>query len=138
MKNTTKLMITTAVLAISAGIASAQSLKADIPFSFQAGSRMLPAGEYTVRMTGTHGDVVVFRNAAAKETAIVLPAGTAYPSKEWKAAGNAVLSFECGTTRCALTRMWTGESVAYTFRYSRPAGVERASITEVRLTRATE
>src|SRR6516225_3285372 len=47
---TTKLMMTAGALAIATGIASAQQYRADIPFAFRAGDRVLAAGTYVVRV----------------------------------------------------------------------------------------
>ena len=49
MKNlTTNLMLAAIALAAASGVASAQQLKAEIPFSFRAQGTLVPAGPYTV------------------------------------------------------------------------------------------
>ena len=59
---TTKLTIAAAFLALATGIASAQTLKADIPFAFRAGAKMMPAGEYTVDTLSSSVGMVALKN----------------------------------------------------------------------------
>ncbi len=52
-KLTTKLMIAAAALVVAAGAASAQTMKAEIPFAFRAGDKVMAAGTYRVETLST-------------------------------------------------------------------------------------
>src|SRR5271169_4577719 len=45
---TMKMMVAAATVVVAAGTASAQNLKADIPFTFRAGGKVMAAGTYRV------------------------------------------------------------------------------------------
>ena len=107
---TTRMMIAAATLVVAAGSASAQGLKAEIPFAFRAGSVMMAAGTYQVKVDTLQSGHPFFRIGSVDGERVVLLAGTTPrdPKKEWAAAGKAVLSFECGIGRCALAEIWTG------------------------------
>jgi len=132
---TTKLMMTAAALAI-ASVASAQTYRAEIPFSFQAGGKLMSPGTYMVRMNDPQQKLVVFSNYDAKQAVILLT----YPGESRKdMTGNAApsLTFECGIGRCALARLWTGSTgPAIAFPHRRPGNSEQASLTEIRLVKS--
>jgi hypothetical protein len=137
--NTTKLMIATALLTLATGVASAQVLQAEIPFAFRVGSKVMAPGTYTVRVDGQRHNLVILSNFASKNSAIVLPIGPAEVPKEWKAKGDPAMSFECGVGRCELARMWTGYGdPALSFPHHNLGRDERASVTEIKLVRASE
>ena len=136
-KTTTRLTIAAAFLALAAGVASAESLRADVPFAFRIGNKLMAPGSYLVQITGATNNVVTLRNATTKEIGLALPIALAEPSMEWKANGDAVLSFECGVDRCALTRIWSGGSApADSLAHPKLAAGEQASVTLVRMSRA--
>jgi len=105
----TRKMIAAATLVVAAGSASAQYLKAEIPFAFRAGNEVMAAGTYQVKTTTLQsgGPLYEIRSAGGQS---VLLAGTTQrdPQKAWAAAGKPVLSFECGVGRCSLSEVWTG------------------------------
>jgi hypothetical protein len=116
MKNVmTKLMIAAAAFVAVAGTASAQTLEAKIPFAFRASSKVFTAGTYSVQMTrtATAGQMLIISNPDGKHDLLTL----AYPSGEakraWRSTGDAVLSFQCGVSRCILTDIWTGAGPVY-------------------------
>jgi hypothetical protein len=123
MTNFTKnFLVAAAALAVAAGGASAQSLKADIPFAFQVHGKVMPAGTYRVDQI-TAADVYRFRNDHSGQAVLVLPATKHDARKEWKAEGSAKLAFECGPASCALTELWDGTArPSYTFH--RPKNVD--------------
>ena len=123
MTNFTKnFMIAAAALAVAAGGASAQSLKADIPFAFQVRGKVMAAGTYRVDQIGS-AEIYRFRNNNDGQAVLVLPAAKHDPRKEWKADGDAKLAFECGPAGCALTELWDGTGrPSYTFH--RPKNVD--------------
>ncbi len=111
MKNVmTNLMIAAAAFVALAGTASAQIMEAKIPFAFRASDKVLPPGTYKVELRALQtGDrVLVITNPSGKHRtfSIARPNGAANP--EWKAAGDAVLSFQCGVSRCAMKDIWMG------------------------------
>jgi hypothetical protein len=122
MTNFTKnLMVAAAALVVAAGVASAQTLKADIPFAFQVGNKALAAGTYTVDQPTAGSEVYRVRNE--KDGAIVLARTRQDPSKDWKAEGTPKMAFRCGAARCALVGLWDGTGrPAYTF--AAPKGVD--------------
>jgi hypothetical protein len=66
-------IFTVAALAASAALAqSSTPAKANVPFNFIAGTRTLPAGEYTVMTQGPAADTVIIRSADGKGAVIVL------------------------------------------------------------------
>jgi hypothetical protein len=140
MKNPmTKAMIAAAVLAAATGVASAQPLKAEVPFAFRAGGKVMPPGAYSVEIAGPRHEIVILRNYAAQETALLIASNPDEPSKAWVSRGIPVLSFACTMVRCSLVHIWNGTpDPALTFPRTVRRGEERASITEIPLVRATE
>ena len=131
---TKKMMIAAAAVVVASGVASAQTMKAEIPFTFQAGkSAPMAAGTYHISSIYHATGTAMFRLASEDgHTAILLvPNGAGDPKAEWEAAGNPLLNFECGANRCALVGLWTGaRNPAY--RLSRPkAGAEEPMRTAV-------
>ena len=111
MKNlTTKMTIAAAAFVAAAGIASAQTMEANIPFAFRASGKVLPAGTYKVQLlrepSGNPQFVIRGQESNDAVLSIGYPEGDA--KKAWQTAGNAVLSFQCGISRCALSEVWMG------------------------------
>jgi hypothetical protein len=112
MKNVMTKMTIVAALVAAAGVASAQTMVANIPFAFRANGAVFAAGTYRVqvqnRATGTA--LVSIQSADRKEHALAL----AYPGKDakaaWVDAGQAVLTFQCGVSRCVMTDVWMGDT----------------------------
>jgi hypothetical protein len=111
---TTRMMIAAATLVVAAGSASAQSMKAEIPFAFRAGGVVMPAGTYRVQTDNHLGGHPYFLIGSVDGGRSVMLVGTVPhdPKKAWAAAGEAVLSFECGVSRCALSEVWNGPDKA--------------------------
>jgi hypothetical protein len=107
---TTRMVIAAATLVVAAGSASAQAMKAEIPFAFRAGGVVMAAGTYQVRATTQSSGYHYFQIRSVDGGPSVLLVGTAPrdPQKEWAAAGKPVLSFECGIGHCALAQVWNG------------------------------
>jgi hypothetical protein len=114
---TARLTIAAATLVVAAGSASAQVLKAEIPFTFRAGSVVLAAGTYQVSADHKNGQPMYRLWSETDHKSILLVAGAARdPQQAWVANGHPVLSFECGVSHCALAGIWAGsETPAYTF-----------------------
>ncbi len=125
MKNlTSKMMMAVATLAL-AGAASAQTLKADIPFAFQVGSKVMAPGSYLVSRNAGDG-IEIFRlyNVGDKNSALSIPDVKHDPAKDWNADGKPRLAFECGS-RCFLAEIYPGaSSVSYKISHPKPRGEE--------------
>jgi hypothetical protein len=110
MTNVTKSIMVAAAALTLAGVASAQGLKADIPFAFQVGNKLMQPGSYVINRVSSSG-VEMFRlwNPTVHEAAITVASAAHDPAKEWKADGKARVVFACGASRCALSELWDGE-----------------------------
>ena len=89
-----------AALIVTAGIASAQNgLKAEVPFAFHVGSKVMVLVTIHVRMlSGTNGGhAMIVNNYAAKRSYIVLPKQVGDAPKSWVASGQAKLGFDCSS-----------------------------------------
>ena len=103
MKNATvKLMMAAVALAASAGMASAQTLEANIPFAFRAAGKVFAPGTYRVHLRDSAtGKGIIAITGADHETALAVSSPTGAMKKAWGANGDGVLSFRCGESRCA-------------------------------------
>jgi hypothetical protein len=128
MKNlTTKLMFAAAAL-VAAGAASAQTMKADIPFAFQAGGKVMAAGTYRVDLKGQAGLVTIL--GTAREGAVIVTPITHIERKE----NTAKLVFVCGRGLCSLVQAWPGYSEdGLLFRTPKLDRNEEASLTVIHL-----
>ena len=119
-KLTTKLMIATAALVAAAGTASAQTMRASIPFEFRVGNRAMAAGTYRV-YSSPHTSAPIFEllNVSSGGSAILLAPIPGDPRKEWEAEGNPKLEFACGSGRCALVQLWAGPG-SHAYKVRRP------------------
>ena len=88
----TRAMIAATVLLATAGTASAQALRADIPFTFKAGGASLQPGSYEVLLNNNH--VVTMRNIYSGDAIFAMPIAQKDPEKTWIAAGKPMLEFE--------------------------------------------
>lgn len=123
---TTRMMIAAATVVVAAGVASAQSMKAEIPFSFRAGNTMMAAGTYQVTNLGLQSGGPMFRLAAAggRNTIALLPRAASDAKKDWEKAGNPLLRFECAGANCFLAAVWTGPGTPQ-YNFSHPKlGIE--------------
>jgi hypothetical protein len=128
-------MLAAIALAAASGVASAQQLKAEIPFSFRAQGTLVPAGPYTVTkyITGG-GPKFLLRNAASGDSILLTNAIPGDPNKAWESSGAAVLEFECGDSGCALNRLWSrGGPPAYRFSHPNAVKGERTHLAVIRL-----
>ncbi len=127
---TNKIMMAVAALAL-AGVASAQSLRADIPFAFQVGDKLMAPGPYLVYVNNSSG-TELFRlyNVEEKQGALTLADFKQDPAKEWKADGKPRLAFECAS-RCALSEIWTGSGSQISYRMHTPKTHEEVRVAVV-------
>jgi hypothetical protein len=119
-KLTMRFMIATAALVVVAGVASAQTLTAQIPFEFRVGNRVMPAGTYQVGLASSVSSAPLFllRGDYSRGSAILVAQAREDPRKAWAAEGGAKLEFACAGGRCALAELWDGfrGGPAYRFR----------------------
>ena len=134
MKSTwNKLTMTAAALTIAAAVAGAQTYRAEIPFAFQAGGKVMSPGAYRVEIVSSQRGILKVANWDAHETALLMSNGLA-DSRKASATEAPVLTFECGIGRCALARFWTGSNdPALTFHHRDLGTDTRASLREIRL-----
>ena len=104
-----------ALLAV-AGSASAQVLKAEIPFAFRASNTLMQPGSYELVGIRT-SNVVMYslRNVDTHSAVLLSTYVLRDPAKDWVKAGTTRVAFSCSDNRCALSDLWTGGSSAYGF-----------------------
>jgi len=116
----TRWMIAAAAMAAVAGSAAAQTYKAEIPLSFQVGSKIMQPGEYRIYMHG-NSDSAAFTlyNVDTKTVEGLVALRSGQVDKAWQ-QGVPVLVFECTGSDCLLRQIWNGDSRA--FQFPRPRG----------------
>ncbi len=106
---TRRLMIAAAALAAAAGSAYAQSLKADIPFTFHTAGATLSAGTYMITPTYSTGrQYLTIRNVDTGAAAMLSQYINAVASKAMEWDNTAKLTFECSKRACVLRELWKG------------------------------
>jgi hypothetical protein len=128
---TLNLTIAAAALTVAATTASAQSLKAEIPFAFQTGTARMQPGSYAVDVGSASGaqSTVRLRNLDDGKSVIKLPMALDDTPARWKATGTPVIEFACTDGYCSLARIWTGDGSARAFEVPKAkAGEHMASI----------
>ena len=90
------------LLTVSAAQAQEPRVKANIPFDFVVGDRVMPAGEYMVIPTGSTGLVIAISSETKPETALAttFACATSGPSKDTK------LVFHSLAGRYFLSQVW--------------------------------
>ena len=135
---TSSLMMAVTALTITAGAANAQSYRAEIPFAFSAGGKLMAPGIYQVKIETVHR-LAIFSNFDAKQTVVAMSPSQDTPGKAMLAKGEPIVSFECGVGRCALTRLWSGAAEPVLTFPARGIGrEEHALVTDIRLVRASD
>jgi hypothetical protein len=121
MTNFTKnLMTAAAAVVVSAGLASAQGLKADVPFAFSVGGKVLPAGTYQI--SSVRASAPIFGLDGENGRAVAMAQAAHDPAAAWSADGKARLVFACGDS-CVLREIWTG-GISPAYRFSQPKGTD--------------
>ena len=126
----TKTMFATAALALAASVASAQSLKAEISFAFQASGKRLAPGTYNV-VKENYGATTVYRLVSRENgTNIVVPTVVPHdPPKEWAKRGEPMLAFACSEAGCHLAELWaSGGAPAYHIRHPKSQDIRIAYV----------
>ena len=135
-KLTMNLMVAVAALVSAGGVASAQSMKAEVPFRFQAAGAWLEPGTYMVEQLAGSSSIGIYRlrntdngGAVLAVSLSRLDTGRSYP-------GLGKVVFECAAGRCALIQLWDGaREVAYQFGHPKRSKIEAmsAAVIEIRL-----
>ena len=115
MKRYTNIAATAAVvLMITAGVASAQStMKAEVPFAFTVGNKVIDAGTIRVRFSGENVKLLLVDNFATKQAYLAMPKSYGDAPKNWVESGQARLLFDCSTGTCTLAQVWQGQGSVY-------------------------
>jgi hypothetical protein len=116
---TMRLMIGATAFVAVAGVASAQSMDAKIPFAFRANGKVFAPGTYRVTVKTGGTALLTIRDRVSGESALAVGTATD-PNKTWLSTGDAVLSFQCGVSRCALSKVWTGNASTPAYSISTP------------------
>jgi hypothetical protein len=90
--------------------------KANIPFSFQAGSARMPAGEYQVRQSPTGGGTqqMISRTDSSAATFVLTNVADSRHT-----SGNPKLIFHCYSNDCFLSEIWNGSGQGWKLLESR-------------------
>jgi hypothetical protein len=114
----TNFIMAVAAMAVAAGSASAETLKADIPFTFRAGNTLLTPGAYKLKMSvSINRHFILMQNEDTGASVMLATFVQGDASKNLKAKRVPALAFVCDNARCALTELWTGgEASSYYFR----------------------
>ena len=126
-----QMIVAAAALAMAAGTASAQTLKAEIPFAFEVAGKTLPAGRYDVSQIETN--VYNLRSTDNRNSVLAEPIARQDPQKAWRISGKPKLAFACSGERCRLVELWNGGATADRFYWpkSLDMGV-RIAVVEMR------
>lgn len=89
-----------------AGMAQAQSLKAEIPFAFDANGWSMQPGTYRVTPSRTGSPVIAFEELNSRKTNLVQTISRTQGPVDG-ADGEARLVFRCTAGTCDLQQIWT-------------------------------
>jgi hypothetical protein len=128
MKNNAMKWILAAVAVVgAAGNASAQVLKADVPFTFRAGGATMSAGTYIINVDGASRTLTI-ADERGHYDALIMANSRIEGGKE----GDAKLVFRCAES-CSLVQAWSGTpGIAYNFKPQNP-GHEEGYLTVIHL-----
>jgi len=132
MKNLTSKLTIAAVALVAAGAASAQVMKADIPFAFQAGGKVMAAGTYRVDLHGLGGSVVI-QDANWHSSVMAMPVAR-IDGRDGDSNGDAKLIFTCRHGVYTLAQAWPGTSgTGLKFYTPKTKRDEEATLSVIRL-----
>jgi hypothetical protein len=113
---TTNMTLAVAALTLAAGTASAQAMKAEIPFTFRVGNTVMQPGEYLVTVVSHSSlQIVQFATADVKHSALAVPVSRSAVPKEWRNEGLPKLRFACYNGPCSVVGLWMGDSSTLDF-----------------------
>jgi hypothetical protein len=119
---TTRMMIAAATVVAAAGVASAQTMRAEIPFTFRANGAVMTAGQYLVTLSTLEAGAPLLEifNVENHRGALVRATVPQDPPKQWRQTGAGILSFTCGASRCSLSGVWNGKTGYPAYKLSSP------------------
>jgi hypothetical protein len=127
----TKQILTVAAALVFTALAPAQShaqqvTQAKVPFAFQTGNTMMPAGEYQIRRAlQSTKEVQQIRRADSSASTFVLT----IPTESRNKYDDPKLIFHCYSKECFLSEIWTGNGKGMKLMVSRrEKEVSRASV----------
>ena len=129
MKRTAfRVMILAAAAVAAVTTASAQSMRAEIPFAFQAVGVHMPAGSYWVTLDKSgSGAILRLYNPDGRKSILTMPRVSHSPAKPEPA--NPVLSFAVTDGRYVLSSLKNDESTVYSFNGGKAGpGTQMATI----------
>ena len=120
MKNlTAKMMVAAAALVAAGGVASAQVMKAELPFRFQAAGAWLEPGTYSIDRISGSSATTIYRVGNLDTAGAVAAVPRFTIDRNNGNANEGKLVFECVAGRCALVQLWDG-SYGVTYAFSGP------------------
>jgi hypothetical protein len=123
------MIIAAATLVVAAGAAQAQTIKAEIPFSFRVAGTVLPAGEYRVESKSRVGVPIFWlANPDAHRSIVTM----AYLHDSVPSTSDPKLTFECYGANCVLVRMSSAQGETYGFSLPSPGAEEPARVAVIR------
>jgi hypothetical protein len=107
-------------------------MKAEVPFAFHVGSKVMEPGTIRVQtIGGTNGSfAILVNNYTANRSYIIMPKELGDAPKSWFASGAPKLGFDCSTGACVLAQFWAGHGSAYRFFGPKTKGGE-TMLTEI-------
>jgi hypothetical protein len=117
--NTLTLTFAAVAMMTAAGTASAQNLKAEIPFSFRAAGTNMHPGAYSVKLSSAgSGHIVQIVNEDEGRSVLTLPQSVS--ASAWSAKDSAVvLRFACTNGNCELSSLRNDDGAVYSFATSK-------------------
>jgi hypothetical protein len=103
MKRNLLITAVLALLGISAASAQTVNLKGTVPFSFIVNRATMPAGQYSLRSVGNHGNTLAIRNLNSNTTMLALSNACASA----KGSSKTKLVFHRYGDRYFLSQIWT-------------------------------
>jgi hypothetical protein len=137
MKNLTMNLIATAALMVASTVASAQTMTATIPFTFQAGRAVMAPGTY--QLSNRAGERwFQLKNVDSNKAIYLAPLGTQDPPREWQSAAaspsTSFIGFACGDDQCVLKSTWIAQTdSAHEFATPKVQEGKLAGLTMIRI-----
>jgi hypothetical protein len=111
-------------LAVSQTYAQKPTLVADIPFAFQAGDQMMPAGQYSVQRLFTAGEDLRLLRRAGGSANLIVPT---MPMDNQARGGEVKLVFHKYGDTCFLSQIWEGGQSRKLYESKREKELARVS-----------
>jgi hypothetical protein len=125
-KTALRITFTAVAIAAAAVTGSAQTMKAEIPFAFEATGAHMQSGSYTVSMSRSTGAQMTIKLTGENGHGILaVPRLSSTPA--WATTSPIVLSFACGEGWCELTSLKDSESRVYNFATHKPSAGARVA-----------